>query len=160
MTIAIRVAETTWEGPLDSGAGVLRTGSGAVGEQVMTWASRTERANGMTSPEELVAAAHSACYAMALAMRLGEHQAVAQQLAVDATVTLDHAEGVPVINVIRLDVTARVPGLDPAGFDAIISEASDLCPMSRLLAGAQVTIRARLLPASLPGRAAAGGRQG
>jgi osmotically inducible protein OsmC len=141
------VAETTWEGPLTSGAGLLRSGSGAVGELAVTWESRTVRAGGKTSPEELVAAAHSACYAMALALRLGECEAVAEHLAVGATVILDHADGVPTIVSCRLDVTARIPGLDPAEFDAIISEASALCPMSRLLGGLQITIDATLMPA-------------
>ena len=68
MAIAIRMARTTWEGPLASGTGTVRMGSGAAGELVVTWASRTERADGKTSPEELTAAAHSACYAMALAL--------------------------------------------------------------------------------------------
>jgi hypothetical protein len=63
----------------------------------VTWAARTERADGKTSPEELAAAAHSACYAMALALRLGEHHAVPARLAVTATVTLDEADGVPTI---------------------------------------------------------------
>ena len=75
MAIAIRMAQTTWEGPLASGTGLIRMGSGATGELPVTWASRTERADGTTSPEELAAAAHSSCYAMALALRLGEHKA-------------------------------------------------------------------------------------
>jgi lipoyl-dependent peroxiredoxin len=88
MAIAIRMAQATWEGPLASGTGLIRMDSGATGELPVTWASRTERADGRTSPEEL-AAAHSACYALAL--RLGEHEAVPGRLAVDATVTLDEA---------------------------------------------------------------------
>ena len=95
MAIAIRMAQTTWEGPLASGTGMVRMGSGAAGELAVTWASRTGRADGKTSPEELAAAAHSACYAMALALRLGEHKAAPERLAVDATVTLDEAGGVP-----------------------------------------------------------------
>jgi lipoyl-dependent peroxiredoxin len=95
MAIAIRTAQTTWEGPLASGTGTVRTGSGAAGELPVTWASRTERADGGTSPEELAAAAHSACYAMALALRLGERKAVPERLAITATVTLDEAGGVP-----------------------------------------------------------------
>jgi hypothetical protein len=61
MAIAVRRAQTTWEGPLASGAGVIPTGSGAAGELPVTWAARTDRADGKTSPEELAAAAHSAC---------------------------------------------------------------------------------------------------
>ena len=66
MAIAIRMAQATWEGPLASGTGLIRMDSGATGELPVTWASRTERADGSSSPEELAAAAHSACYALAL----------------------------------------------------------------------------------------------
>jgi osmotically inducible protein OsmC len=134
MAIAVRTAQTTWEGPL-----TVRMGSGAAGELAVTWAARTERADGKTSPEELAAAAHCACYAMALALRLGERKAVPEQLAITATVTLDEAGGIPAIVSSHLDVTARIPGLDRAGFDAVIGEASDLCPVSRLFAGAKIT---------------------
>jgi osmotically inducible protein OsmC len=125
----------------------MRMGSGAAGALAVTWASRTERADGTTSPEELAAAAHSACYAMALALRLGEHKAVPERLSVGATVTLDEAGGVPTVVSSHLEVTARVPGLDRADFDAIIGEASELCPVSRLFAGAKITVNAALEPA-------------
>ncbi|MGH3192753.1 MAG: OsmC family peroxiredoxin [Streptosporangiaceae bacterium] len=148
MAMAIRMAETTWEGPLASGTGTVRMGSGAAGELPVTWASRTERAGGKTSPEELAAAAHSACYAMALALRLGEHKAVPERLAISATVTLDEEGGVPTIVSSHLDVTARVPGLDQAAFDAVAGEASELCPVSRLFAGAKITVNVALEPAS------------
>ena len=70
-------------------------GSGAAGELAVTWAARTERADGKTSPEELAASAHSACYAMALALRLGDHEVVPERLAINATVTLDQAGSAP-----------------------------------------------------------------
>jgi osmotically inducible protein OsmC len=148
MAIAIRMARTTWEGPLASGTGLTMMGSGAAGELPVTWASRTERAEGKTSPEELAAAAHSACYAMALALRLGEHKAVPERLIVNATVTLDESGGVPTIVSSHLDVTARVPGLDKAGFDTAAHEASERCPVSRLFAGATITVQGTLEPAS------------
>ena len=147
MAIAIRTAQTTWEGPLASGTGTVGTGSGAAGELPVTWASRTEHADGKTSPEELAAAAHSACYAMALALRLGERKAVPERLAITATITLDEEGGVPTIVSSQLDVTARVPGLDKADFDAVSAEASELCPVSRLFAGAKITVNATLEPA-------------
>lgn len=148
MAIAVRTAETTWEGPLASGAGTITLGSGAVSELPVTWASRTEAPNGKTSPEELAAAAHSSCYAMALSLRLGEHKATPERLSIRATVTLDAVSGVPTIVSSHLDVTARVPGLDQAGFDAVIGEASELCPVSRLFAGAKITVSATLESAS------------
>jgi osmotically inducible protein OsmC len=144
MAIAVRTAQTTWEGPLASGAGTIRMGSGAAVELPVTWASRTERPDGKTSPEELAAAAHSSCYAMALALRLGERKAVPDRLSITATVTLDEAGGVPTIVSSHLDVTASIPGLDQADFDAAIGEASELCPVSRLFAGAQITVAATL----------------
>jgi osmotically inducible protein OsmC len=85
--------------------------------------------------------------AVRTALRLGERKAVPERLAVTATVTLDKANGIPTIVSSHLDVTARVPGLDPAGFDAVIAEASELCPVSRLFAGAKVTVDATLEPA-------------
>lgn len=148
MPIAIRMAQTTWEGPLPTGTGLIRTGSSATGELPVTWASRTERARGKTSPEELAAAAHSSCYAMALALRLGEHKAVPERLAITATVTLDESGGVPTIVSSHLDVTASVPRLDKAEFETVVSEASELCPVSRLFAGAKITVDAILEPAS------------
>ena len=147
MAIAVRMAQTTWEGPLASGTGTVRMGSGATGELPVTWAARTERADGKTSPEELAAAAHSACYAMALALRLGEHKAVPERLAITATVTLDQAGGLPTIVSSHPDVTARVPGLGKTAFDTVAGEASDLCPVSRLFAGAKITVDAVLEPA-------------
>ncbi len=148
MAIAIRTAQTTWEGPLGSGTGMIRMGSGAAGELPVTWAARIERTDGKTSPEELAAAAHSACYAMALALRLGERKAVPERLAITATVTLDQASGVPTIVSSHLDVTATIPGLDKTAFDTVIGEASDLCPVSRLFAGAKITVDATLEPAA------------
>lgn len=147
MAIAVRMAQTTWEGPLASGTGTVRMGSGATGELPVTWAARTERADGKTSPEELAAAAHSACYAMALALRLGQHKAVPERLAITATVAPDQAGGGPTIVSSHPGVTARVPGLGKAAFDTVVGEASDLCPVSRLFAGAKVTVDATLEPA-------------
>ena len=84
---------------------------------------------------------------MAIALRLGEHMAVPERLAITATVTLDQADGVPAIVSSHLDVTARVPGLDKVAFHTVVGEARDLCPVSRLFAGAKVTIDATLEPA-------------
>lgn len=144
MAIAVRTAQATWQGALATGTGTLRLGSGATAALPVTWASRTEAPGGKTSPEELAAAAHSSCYAMALSLRLGARQAEPERLDITATVTLEEAGGVPTITSSHLKVTARVPGLDPGGFDAAVSEASELCPVSRLFAGATVTVAAAL----------------
>ena len=92
MTIAERPAETRWTGNLAQGHGTVHASSGAFGALPMTWAVRSTRPDG-TSPEELAAAAHSSCFSMALALRLGERQMVADWLSVSATVTLDDVDG-------------------------------------------------------------------
>lgn len=112
----------------------------------MTLAPRTGRAGGKTGPEEL-AAAHSSCFTMALTVRPGDCKAVPQRLTVTATVTLDEADGVPAIVSSAPEVRGQVPGLDPAGFLEAAGEAADLCPVSRLFAGAKITVGAALEPA-------------
>lgn len=140
MAIAERAAETIWEGALARGHGTVRVTSGAWPELPVTWASRTERPDGKTSPEELAAAAHSACFAMALALRLDEHQLTADRLSVTATVTLEEVDGLPTIVSSALRVRGRVPGTDRTGFRAAVDEAAALCPVSRLFTGATITV--------------------
>lgn len=144
MAIATRRAETIWEGALAAGRGVVRGDSGAIDALPVTWAARTEAPDGKTSPEELAAAAHSTCFAMALALRLGENKARVEQLSVAATVTLDEVDGVPTIVSSAVEIGAGVPGLDDGAFQAIVQEAAELCPVSRLFAGAEVTVHAEL----------------
>lgn len=146
MAIAIRTAETTWEGSLVGGSGTIRPATGALGELPVTWASRTAETGGKTSPEELAAAAHSSCFAMALALRLGEHRAVAERLTVTATVTLDEVDGRPTIVSSSLQVRGRVPDLDAGAFHQAVDEAASLCPVSRLFAGAKISVAAELEP--------------
>src|SRR5919205_4529402 len=94
MARAERRAEVVWEGSLIQGHGkIVSVGSGAFGELPITWASRTERSDGRTSPEELLAAAHAACYAMAFSHTLAQAGNPPDQLHVIATVTLDPKEG-------------------------------------------------------------------
>jgi osmotically inducible protein OsmC len=144
MPIASRRAETTWEGALASGSGSVRGDSGALDGLPVTWAARTEAPGGKTSPEELAAAAHSSCFSMALALRLGENGHRPGRLTVAATVTLDEVDGVPTITTSTVEVRARVEGLDSEAFAAIVEEAAQLCPVSRLFAGAQVSVQAEL----------------
>ncbi len=145
MSIADRATQTTWKGALASGEGKLSQGSsGALDGLPLTWASRTEQPGGKTSPEELLAAAHSSCFAMALALKLGENHTPPEQLAVTATVTLDAVDGVPTITTSQLNVKAQVAGLDAEGFSAVVDQAAALCPVSRLFAGAEVTVHAEL----------------
>ncbi|GAA3775699.1 OsmC family protein [Microbacterium kribbense] len=145
MSIAVRTAKTTWDGALASGTGTFSdTSSGALDGQVVTWGSRTEAPAGKSSPEELLAAAHSSCFSMALALTLGEHKTPPQQLQVTAEVTLDPVDGVPTITTSKLTVRATVPGVDAATFASIADEAAKLCPVSRLFAGAEITVDAQL----------------
>jgi osmotically inducible protein OsmC len=144
VTIAERTAETVWEGPLASGRGAVQATSGAFDSFAVTWAARTERPGGMTSPEELAAAAHSSCFAMALSLRLGERRTAPERLTVRATVVLEEVDGVPTIVSSALQVRGRVPGMDAADFKSAVDEAAALCPVSRLFAGARVSVTAEL----------------
>ncbi len=144
MAIAERTASTTWQGTLAAGSGSVSSGSGALGKLPVTWAARTQQSGGKTSPEELAAAAHASCFSMALSLRLGENHTPPEKLTVAATVTLDEVGGLPTVVSSRLQVTARVPGVDAARFQKVVDEAATLCPISRLFAGAKIGVVATL----------------
>lgn len=145
MSIAERTTQTVWDGTLASGAGKLSRGSsGALDGLEVTWAARTEQPGGKTSPEELAAAAHSSCFAMALALKLGENDTPPQRLTVQSAVTLDEVDGLPTITTSRLKVKAQVAGLDADAFATVVDDAAALCPVSRLFAGAQIRVDAQL----------------
>lgn len=133
---AVRRAAVVWEGDLSHGKGRLDAEtSGAFSGLPVTWASRTERADGRTSPEELLAAAHASCYAMALSFGLGNAGTPPQKLEVSATVTFEQAgEGFKVASS-ALTVRGVVPGLDAAGFQQAAEAAKDGCPISQALQG-------------------------
>ncbi len=146
MAIAERSAQTTWRGSLAQGSGTTSSGSGALGELPVTWASRTERADGKTSPEELIAAAHASCFSMALSHELSQGGNEPEQLDVSAVVTLDRVNDAPTVTRSALKVTGRVPGIDAAAFEAAAQGAGRNCPISRLLVGgsAEITVEATL----------------
>jgi osmotically inducible protein OsmC len=147
MPLARREAEILWEGSLARGAGTLTSGSGALDQLPVTWASRTERPDGRTSPEELIAGAHASCFAMALALVLGENKTPPERVAVSAACTLDELAGVPRITAIELAVRAQVPGLDPADLERMIERAGNLCPVSDALRGnVKINVRSELSP--------------
>jgi osmotically inducible protein OsmC len=110
MPIATREAQVVWEGPLATGAGTVSSGSGALEELRVTWASRTGRPDGKTSPEELIAAAHASCFAMALSLVLAENHTPPERLVVSAACTLDEVDGAPKVTASQLSVRARVKG--------------------------------------------------
>ncbi len=133
MTIAQSRAHVVWEGNLVKGQGTLDVESGVIGQQPVTWAARTQRVQGKTSPEELIAAAHAACYAMALSNTLAQRGTPPTRLDVAATCTLDQVGGKPKITTMDLDVRGQVPGLDQAGFEAAAREGELGCPVSNAL---------------------------
>ena len=132
---AIRRADATWNGTLAQGQGVVSaTTSGAFTSLPISWPARTEQSNGLTSPEELVAAAHAACFSMALSGDLGRNGTPPEQLDVSATVTFDKLDKWTVVSS-ALTVRGRVPGLDGDRFREIAEGAKDNCPISRALKG-------------------------
>jgi lipoyl-dependent peroxiredoxin len=144
MAIAERTATTSWDGDLVHGEGSVTGASGGLGELPVTWASRTERSDGKTSPEELIAASHSSCYSMALAHGLSEAGHPPEHLDVSAKVTLDQRDGAPTVTTSEVTVTGSVPGIDQATFEHAASEAGKGCPVSRALAGVEITVTATL----------------
>jgi osmotically inducible protein OsmC len=139
-----RRAEVTWKGGLTDGSGTIRsTTSGAIGEQNVSWAARSEDArSGMTSPEELIAAAHASCFSMALSAGLAKAGSPPDELNTSATVTFQPGEG---ITKIALTVEGRVPGMDADAFQAAAREAKENCPVSKALASVpEITLEASL----------------
>ena len=119
-----------------SGSGVVSAStSGAFTELPVTWASRTESADGRTSPEELIAAAHASCFCMALSHGLGEAGTPPQKLEVSATVAFEPVEGGFKVASSRLTVRGSVSGIDAAGFSQAAEAAKDGCPISQALKG-------------------------
>ena len=132
---AERTARVVWEGDLPHGKGMItKTGSGALGDLPVTWASRTERSADKTSPEELIAAAHAACFAMALSYGLANAGNAPERLEVSATSTFETAGG-PKFSKIVLDVRGAVPGMDQAAFEQAAQGAGQMCPVSQALKG-------------------------
>ena len=138
-----RTAQVTWEGDLMSGKGRIETvTSGAFGGLDVNWPARSEEPGGMTSPEELIAAAHAACLSMALSHGLAEDGHPPEQLETAATVTFQPGEG---ITKIALEVRGRVPGLDEDGFRRAAETAKDNCPVSKALASVpEISLDAQL----------------
>jgi osmotically inducible protein OsmC len=134
MATAERQARVLWQGPLPTGSGELEFESSGIGKYPVTWGSRVEKPEGRTSPEELLAASHAACYAMAFSATLGRAGNPPERLDVTATVALDAVQGGG-FKVTRstLDVTGAVPGLDQAAFQATADEAEKGCPISNAI---------------------------
>jgi osmotically inducible protein OsmC len=128
-----RRAEVTWEGSLLEGSGTIESvGSGAFGPLDVSWPARAEDQRGDTSPEELIAAAHASCFAMALSHGLAQDGHAPEHLSVSATVTFQPGEG---IKRSVLDVEGNVTGIDEAAFRQAAEQAKNDCPVSKALTG-------------------------
>ena len=134
MPNAERRAQVSWEGDLIKGHGtIVSTSSGALQNLPVTWASRTERPDGKTSPEELIAVAHAECYAMGLAHSLAQSGTPATKLDVNAVCTLQLSASGLKIQSMDLTVNGSVPGVDAATFEKAAQVAEQNCPVSNAL---------------------------
>jgi osmotically inducible protein OsmC len=135
-------AKTVWEGDLGHGAGTTTPDSGAFSTVDVSWSSRTARAAGKTSPEELLAAAHASCFSMALSQELAEAGNPPERLEATASVDFDPDEGV---RSSHIEVRGRVPGVDQDSFSTAARTAGDACPISGALKGnIDITVEATL----------------
>ncbi|HUF07286.1 MAG TPA: OsmC family peroxiredoxin [Candidatus Binatia bacterium] len=143
---ATRTATVTWTGPLATGSGTVSAGSSMQFTDLpVSWSSRTESPDERTSPEELLAAAHASCFAMALSGALARAGTPPDHMHVSAGVTFDKVGDAWTVTRSELDVVGTVPGIDASAFDAAAADAKDNCPISRALAGnVELTISAAL----------------
>jgi osmotically inducible protein OsmC len=133
---AERTATVTWNGSLAEGSGTVSAGSSALFTDLpVSWAARTEAPAGQTSPEELLAAAHSSCFAMALSGGLARAGTPPDHVHVSATVTFDKVGDAWTVTRSQLDVVGVVPGIDEVAFEAAAETAKANCPVSRALSG-------------------------
>ena len=141
--MATRNGSAEWRGDLQGGSGELKVGDG-VFTGAYSFSSRFEEGEG-TNPEELIAAAHASCFAMALSNILAEHGHAPESVSASARVHLRNVDGAPTIQRIDLDVEARVPDIDEAHFREHADEAKAGCPVSRALASVpEIEMNARL----------------
>jgi len=134
---------THWEGDLMTGSGTTTIDSGAAGPMQVTWKARTEEHGGLTSPEELIAAAHASCYSMAFSNMLAKAGTAPTALDTEATATFVPGEG---ITSIELTVRGQVEGISEADFSSIAENAKENCPVSKALRGnVPITITASLV---------------
>jgi len=145
--MAERQATVTWQGSLTDGQGIItQTGSGALGNLPISWSARTESSGGKTSPEELLAAAQAACFAMALSSDLTKAGASPESLQVNAVCTFDRKpEGGWKVGTMTINVQGRVPGIDSAEFTRIATATGQGCPISGAIMGnVEITVNATL----------------
>lgn len=137
-----RKASAVWQGGLKDGRGTVSTESGVLDKTQYSFSTRFEDGKG-TNPEELIAAAHAGCFAMALSGQLGNAGLTAQSLEVTATVTMEKLDAGFTVTEVALDLVAKIPGAPQDKFDTAANNAKTGCPISRLL-NAKITLNARL----------------
>ena len=135
-------ASAVWKGDLRGGNGTISAASGVLSDAAYTFATRFEGSAG-TNPEELVAAAHAGCFSMALSHGLAQAGLTPDHVSTTATVSLEQVEGGFAVTKIHLEVSAKVPGADQAGFDKAANDAKAGCPISKLM-NAEVSMNAVL----------------
>ena len=135
-----RKATTVWSGTLFEGSGETTFESSGIGTYPVSWPARTEEPNGKTSPEELIAGAHSACFSMAFSNILAKNETPADRLEVSAVVTFVPGTG---ITTSALTVVGTIPGIDEAKFQELAAEAKANCPVSKALS-VEITLEAKL----------------
>ena len=136
---AVSRADATWEGDLTGGKGRVKVASGALPEFAVTWANRAERTHGGTSPEELIAAAHAACYSMAFSNGLSKAGHRPERLNTTAEVEFVPGTG---ITTITLTVKGHIHGLADDEFQKLANEAKEGCPVSKALKGVEIRLKA------------------
>jgi osmotically inducible protein OsmC len=146
-TMAIRTGNAVWEGNLQNGKGNLKLGSGAY-EGPYSFLSRFQDAAG-TNPEEMIAAAHAACYSMALSHGLDQAGHTPTRVSTKAKAHLEKGDGGFSITKIELETEAEVPGIDEAKFQELAVETKSACPVSKALAATPITLSAKLLTSSV-----------
>ena len=137
-----RSASAVWKGGLRDGKGTISSDSGVLSDTQYSFATRFEQGKG-TNPEELIAAAHAGCFAMALSNELGQAGLTPERISTTAAVTLEKTETGFTITAVHLDVSAKVPGATRQAFETAASSAKSGCPVSKVL-NAQISMAARL----------------
>lgn len=137
-----RKASAVWQGGLKDGKGTVSTDSGVLKQTQYSFSTRFESGIG-TNPEELIAAAHAGCFAMALSNELGKAGMVPKKLEATATISLDNVSGSFAITKSHIDLVADIPGANPEKFKAAVKAAETGCPVSKLLK-AEITVSAKL----------------
>lgn len=137
-----KTASARWQGDLKTGKGTISTQSGALLENPYGFNTRFEGKPG-TNPEELIGAAHAGCFSMAFSMLLGEENFIPDSIDTQATVTLEEQSDGFAVTAVHLDMTARIPNINPAKFEEIAEKAKLGCPISKLL-NADITLDAKL----------------